>query len=267
MKQYLRLKNIGNLESIPDSLSNTTELGKYVHGLDHEEKRRVLLDIESSMKAIAGQTTNKDGKFRQFGFDEFYDLSYLIEMRCVVLNEMMEHPTAEEVMRLKTVNDRLLDITKEMFRQTRLMRKVFHKLPAEEQKDEAYTISGVLKYKFTDSSAVSKFDNDDFYGSDFAYMLNLVSTLIGEGDYMDNFMEIYDDSEPLDDGKTWTDGYLWNEAFNYICICYAMHAVCCHMPYSIPDVLRMNNFLVHSAIEYEDLTDGYTENRNRHDDE
>lgn len=133
MKQLFKQDNIGNIGSIPASLNSTVELRRYVNGLDHEEKRRILLDIESKIKRIAGHTSDKDGKYHPFGFDELYDLSRLVEMRCIVLNEMMNCPTAEEVMRLETVNSRLLGITKEMYRQTVLMRHVFNMLPEEER--------------------------------------------------------------------------------------------------------------------------------------
>lgn len=46
----------------------------------------------------------------------------------------------------------------------------------------------------------------------------------------------------LDDGTTWADGFLWNPEFEHICICHALHCLCCHAHYPIPDALRMTSF-------------------------
>ena len=36
-----------------------------------------------------------------------------------------------------------------------------------------------------------------------------------------------------------------------ICICHAVHDICTHKPYSIPDLLRMNDFWVEAEVTFQ----------------
>ena len=52
----------------------------------------------------------------------------------------------------------------------------------------------------------------------------------------------------LNDGMTWAEGCLCRPEMNHICICHAVHDLCTHKEYSIPDLLRMNDFGVKSVL-------------------
>lgn len=47
----------------------------------------------------------------------------------------------------------------------------------------------------------------------------------------------------------WADGTLFHPAFRHINICYPLHVVCCHLLFSVPDVLRMDYFERHVEME------------------
>ena len=51
-------------------------------------------------------------------------------------------------------------------------------------------------------------------------------------------------SNDLDDGNSWAEGPLVHPKLSQITICYALHALCTHMNWSIPDVLRINDFSI-----------------------
>ena len=41
---------------------------------------------------------------------------------------------------------------------------------------------------------------------------------------------------------TRAEGPLRIPQFDHLCVCYAVHALCTHMRYSIPDLLRMTTY-------------------------
>lgn len=55
----------------------------------------------------------------------------------------------------------------------------------------------------------------------------------------------------LDDGQSWAEGSMHNSASDHFCICYAAHAISTHAPYSIADMLRMDEFWVQTDIKWD----------------
>ena len=55
----------------------------------------------------------------------------------------------------------------------------------------------------------------------------------------------------LDDGDSWDECSLHKPEFADICVCYAMHALHTHQDYSLPDILRMDDFVVKVHLQYE----------------
>ena len=59
--------------------------------------------------------------------------------------------------------------------------------------------------------------------------------------------------EPLvaDDGTSWNLDYLDNPAFGKFCICHLLHSLHSHAHYSLPDILRMDDFWTDVSLKYE----------------
>ena len=59
--------------------------------------------------------------------------------------------------------------------------------------------------------------------------------------------------EPLvaDDGTSWNLDYLDNPAFDKFCICHLLHSLHSHEHYSLPDILRMDDFWTDVSLRYE----------------
>jgi hypothetical protein len=51
-----------------------------------------------------------------------------------------------------------------------------------------------------------------------------------------------------DDGTTWAEGCLRVKELEHIKMCYAVHSICTHHEYAIPDLLRMTDFWVEVKI-------------------
>jgi hypothetical protein len=110
---------------------------------------------------------------------------------------------------------------------------------------------------------VLKLENDEFYGSDFGYMI----ALINEMQDIENIVEChigYKETHTLnmsdkdlacydywDDGVSWNEGQLNRKELEHICICYAMHVICVHNEYSLLDLLRLNDFWVEVQIKFQ----------------
>ena len=48
--------------------------------------------------------------------------------------------------------------------------------------------------------------------------------------------------------RTWAEGPLRIPQLDHLCVCYAVHALCTHMRYSIPDLLRMTTYALNYQI-------------------
>lgn len=62
-------------------------------------------------------------------------------------------------------------------------------------------------------------------------------------------------SNDLDDGNSWAEGPLVHPKLSQITICYALHALCTHMNWSIPDVLRINDFSIEVKLTVQQFSD------------
>ena len=64
----------------------------------------------------------------------------------------------------------------------------------------------------------------------------------------------------LDDGTTWAEAWLRIPQLKHIIVCYALHALVTHQNYSIPDVLRINDYKIEVTLKAQQFSD---QNRNR----
>jgi hypothetical protein len=63
----------------------------------------------------------------------------------------------------------------------------------------------------------------------------------------------------MDDGTTWGEAWLLIPPLEHIIICHALHALVTHMNWSIPDVLRINDFKIEVTLTVQQYSD---QNRN-----
>ncbi len=58
--------------------------------------------------------------------------------------------------------------------------------------------------------------------------------------------------DDLNNGSSWYMPSLPSaDKLNHLCICHAIYELSCHKPYSIPDILRMNDFCVEVNIKHQ----------------
>lgn len=242
-----------------DAYSEIIEYIREVATVD--EKREVLQNVEQRVKRIVNCDLDYSPFLRYLSENEHDVIDLLMGIRYVVLNEMMLHPTPAEVERFRYQNDKLFKLTQEYYAQCRNMWRTLFHTPYKVDDRYCYEVEGVLRFEYGDDDAVVKLENDDYYGSDFQYMIHLQDELIYKMDSLLNgvfgsFVGATEDgykqiNNMLDDGDSWDECSLHKPEFADICVCYAMHALHTHQDYCLPDILRMDDFVVKVHLQYE----------------
>ena len=242
-----------------DAYSEILEYIREVSTVD--EKREVLQNVEQRVKRIVNCDLDYSPFLRYLSENEHDVIDLLMGIRYVVLNDMMLHPTPAEVERFRYQNDKLFKLTQEYYAQCRNMWRTLFHTPYKVDNRYCYEVEGVLRFEYGDDDAVVKLENDDYYGSDFQYMIHLQDELIYKMDSLLNgvfgsFVGATEDgykqiNNMLDDGDSWDECSLHKPEFADICVCYAMHALHTHQDYCLPDILRMDDFVVKVHLQYE----------------
>ena len=165
----------------------------------------------------------------------------LLSDRHFILGQMFRlHVTEQEVARFREVNDHLLELTRKMFSE--------HAKLLESLKGNPVMFVGswddvVLESKLDvdEDAEVLRYDDDDDYGSDFTQMIDAIAWT--------EDLEIRSCYTTL--GSSWAEGCLDVPQFDGIGVCYAIHDLCTHKNYSVPDLLRIRSYSVFNTIKVE----------------
>ena len=176
----------------------------------------------------------------------------LLSDRHFILGKMFRlHVTEQEIARFRDVNEHLLELTRKMFcEHTKLL---------ESLKDNS--ILSVIswddviiesKLDVDEDAEVLHFDDDDDYGSDFSHMIDALAWT-EDLELRSCYTTLGEKPEPdhLDDSSRWS----WAEScldvpqFEGIGVCYAVHDLCTHKNYSVPDLLRLRSYSVLNTIK------------------
>ncbi|MCR5326409.1 MAG: hypothetical protein K6E37_06640 [Bacteroidales bacterium] len=195
--------------------------------------------------------------------------------RSCILNILFErHCTPAEVARLEKVNELLLDMTNRTYRRTVQLYRTVLTMPKDEYDDD-FEIEARFAPLYDIPSSVLRLSDDSYYGSDFIRM----AAILQETEEFESGMadvacywSMHTDHTPdmtdaelgcantLDDGQTWAEAWLRIPQLEHITVCYALHALVTHQCYSIPDVLRINDYKIEVNLKVQQFSD---QNRNR----
>ena len=171
----------------------------------------------------------------------------LLSDRHVILNKMFRmHVTEQEVARFREVNDQLLTLTRRMYSELRAMAES----PYVVSLDEEGFVEIESRLDVNDGGEVLQFTDDNDYGSNFAQMIDAIAWT--EDLEIRSFTSLPEETvEPdyLDDGTSWAESSLVIPQFNNIVVCYAVHDLCTHKNYSIPDLLRISSYTISHTID------------------
>lgn len=213
--------------------------------------RDELIDIERQIKDIAGKSTDDNDQWRSDPV-KFSEVKRLLTRRLKLLN-MMFSPNDENMKRFREVNCRLELLCRQL--RERILR-LQQSLPLIQDPDfdDDYEIEGELRFCYNDENSVLKLD-DNHYCSDFCRMIDIIHTC-NYGTYWECIERISPDSHTLDDGVSWNEPPFYGRPeFDNIIICHAMHNLSDHMLYSIPDILRLNDFWAEVHLTFQSITE------------
>ena len=176
----------------------------------------------------------------------------LLSDRHFIMNKMFRlHVTEQEVTRFRDVNDHLSELTRKMFSEHV---KLLDSLKDNPILSVASWDDVVVESKLDvdEDAEVLRYDDDDDYGSNFTQLIDAIAwtedleirscyTTLGEKpepDHLDNSSR-----------WSWTEGCLDVPQFDNIGVCYAVHDICTHKNYSVPDLLRIGSYLVQNTIK------------------
>ena len=137
--------------------------------------------------------------------------------------------------------------------------------------DDDVEVVGTLRFVMDGKNSLLPMSNDDYYGSKFANTLDVISSLCHykiifcneniefvhcsrhPSDYRpDMSSEELGTVDILNDGQTWLSPCKpIGEKFWHICICHAVYDLSMNQPYSIPDILRMNDFWSEVSVKHQ----------------
>ena len=223
----------------------------------------ILRHVESAIKLQVG-TDPMDFYLCHVGEQEMWTVEGLVMSRKLVLDKMFQ-ATPHEIDLFVRQNMRLLDLTNQMYHRTAQMYRMSLANMSLYIDGDDCDVEGKLIYSYNDIDSVLKYEEDRIYQSDFEYMIELVCLLMEKSRHrvaeIESAIVLYrqecdpsmtdeelDCINTLDDGETWAEGCLMRPELNSICICHAVHDICTHKDYSIPDLLRMDNFFVDVCI-------------------
>ena len=173
----------------------------------------------------------------------------LLSDRHFIMNKMFRlHVTEQEVTRFRDVNDHLSELTRKMFSEHV---KLLDSLKDNPILSVASWDDVVVESKLDvdEDAEVLRYDDDNDYGSYFSQMIDAIAwtedleirslcTTLGEKPEPDR----------LDDGCSWAEGCLDVPQFDSIGVCYAVHDLCTHKNYSVPELLRIRSYSLQNII-------------------
>jgi len=176
----------------------------------------------------------------------------LLSDRHFILGKMFcLHVTEQEIARFRDVNDHLQELTRKMFREHA---KLLESLKDNPVLSVASWDDLVVESKLDvdEDAEVLHYDDDYDYGSNFSKMIDAIAWT-EDLEIRSCYTTLGEKLEPdhLDDGSrlSWAEGCLDIPQFDGIGVCYAVHDLCTHKNYSVPDLLRIRSYSVLNTIK------------------
>ena len=229
---------------------------------NNESLRECVQKIEGELRSIVGDCIGKWFSIPRYDY-EFEELVELLNRRRELLDKMFV-ATSEEIERMEQVNNRLSDLTNKLFARTEELCRKMTTTTYDPEFDNHVDVEGTLKFEMNDKDSILPMSNDNYYGSDFELVFEIISCL-----YLHKYLrreeiefsycyKVDMDKDDMQDADNLNDGQSWYHAnmpaadkLSHLCICHAMYDLNMHKPYSIPDILRMNDFSVEVAVKHQ----------------
>ena len=217
-------------------------------------KKNRLIEVETMIRSVVGNEPD----YVKIPYEEHsrIELLLLLDERRSLLNWMFKE-TPEEWERMKVVNSRLSELTKEL----RLkMADVCDGLAKRKRDafDDDYEVCGTLHFNYNDEDSVLPYKGAEIYGSDYRLMIATNNFLTGNDPF--HYLKLscnFDDSRDrilesgnCDDDYTWAHDTPFTEDPE-VYICHTMAIFCRDFGYPAQDVLQLNDFWNEVHVRYQ----------------
>lgn len=193
-------------------------------------------------------------------------LKELLGKRKKLLNEMFEC-NQTEVESFRRVNGLLYNLTKKMHSKALSLYQSLLKEGYDPDFDDDITLEASLRFVFyNEESIIYEPEGKNIYGSRFNCIMDILYDLYNDEctpecafcqtsysleHHLDMPASEFGLDYFLDEGSSWDEAPLDRPEFKDICICHAIHDLCSHKLFSIPDLLRMNDFRIDISITHQ----------------
>lgn len=218
--------------------------------------REKVVRIEEKIKNIA-DTRHCGGYGWSLCPEQRDKVGMLAQERAACLDRMFL-ATPDEVRRFESLNELLIRKADEMRQRCAMLYDSLLGMRKMESFDEFYEVEGRLMVEGDSDyeGSVLTLPEDAYYGSDFLFMSGILKELMPQGmsqSFCGHVLKAeelgtekenpgYSFTRSMEDGTSWAEESLRHPALSHICICHPIHDICTHHPYSIPDLLRINDF-------------------------
>ena len=192
-------------------------------------------------------------RYKNMTHDDWENLEELFQKRRWILNGIFDF-NPENLEKIKHIDERLRSLSVKLLERVNAMEAKSSIILDDPEFDDDYEIEGTLAFSYNDEDSVLKLSDDTLYGSNFTLMISAIDQFYYEkGKFYEYILEIkpglFNMDDELDD---WSEGVIRSAGLK---ICYATHCICCHQLYSIPDLLRLNDFWTEIKFVEQSITD------------
>lgn len=262
-----------SLKSFKDTLFNK---GNHINGyimvtnekkneINPEKLRKELQTIESDIKDIVGPRKENFWVDIPANIDR-ENLGNLLRSRRYCLN-MLFRKDQKELEHFKKVNDMLRVLTDRMYKKSARIYRQYLISGIDKAFDDDFMINADLRFSYNGEESIVKLGDEEYYGSDFHYMINIICDLCADKPFVGASLtkgfrksdkpEMSDKELELDNEM---DRFCWGELklsipeLEEIEICCAVNEICVYdNGYSVPDLLRMNDFWCEVKAVYQHI--------------
>lgn len=219
----------------------------------NERLKDLIMFIEQKIISITGSSIDGSDKWLKNKRKKTKVYKLLRErQRILNLNFI---PETRNMERLKELNNYLLNLTQRLYHRVQEAQSKIKILMDNPDFDDDCEVEGILRFCFNNETSVLKLWDVELLGSNFTLMIKLISDLTN-GTPKENIEEFYHFSQLLDDGESWNEyPFDRSPAFRNIIISHAVHQLTNHQLYSIPDLLRLNDFWAEVKLTIQSITD------------
>lgn len=255
----------------------------------YQKLREQITQIEQKIRAITGNKASDfasefapvNREFWAYSPQKHKEVEQLLRKRKETLSAMFV-ATSEEVERMEQVNARLLDLTQKMYARINALYHHMVTTTYDHEFDDDVEVEGKLSFIVNGENSIQPMANDDYYGSDFYYIIDTIDSLLYHSrnfyaqaiafaskhlafmhsNPKDGIMD-----EELEDElncRVWPFPHIQTaDKFPHLRTCHELYSLCRSDFYSIPDILRMNDFWVEVTVKYQHIVelDGTRYNR------